>query len=548
MNHWATPPAPRRQFVVIGQTLDDVVHPAHPIRTLDALLDEVDWRPWEARYNGHRGQPPIHARLIAGAILYGLVKRIRSSRELEEATRERLDFRWFLEGRTIDHSTFAEFRTAFGEELKGLHRQISRTLVERASGRGLLELIVDGTRIRANSDRNGARTAEALGKLMTACVSELDRKLAELGERDRREEAENQEIRALREKVARLEADKENYARALEEARRRDAIKKDKGGKNAPAVRIPVTDPEATVLPNKEGGFAPNYTPIVAVESQSGAIVSGDVVEGNDEAGAVKQAVQECREVLGETPARVLADQNFASGENLDYLEHEKIESYMPPGTDFRESNPANRSNPAEPVAPERWADLPRTGSQLNPNAFVYDPQGDCYHCPMGKPLVFVGGGCAKRSGIAYRRYACPGKQGCPLAGACVKGKSPCRKVVRDIYQDVRDRTGRRMASAEGRAIYSRRAPWVEGVVGTIKSALGIRQFLLRGQRKVRMEWRWIYTAFNLKKLLKLGRKAPQPRTPRKGKCCEGFCAAKRFLRAAIGDLGVLQCLNSIHQ
>ena len=547
MTYWAQPQTPRDQLL-IPHALDDLIPADHPVRQLEAILSQIDWRPWEARYNGHRGQPPIHPRLVAGAILYGLIRRIRSSRELEEATRERLDFRWFLEGRTIDHSTFAEFRTAFEKELKDLHRGISRALVERACGPGVLELIVDGTRIRANSDRNGARTAEALEKRIAECAAELDKKLAELGERDRREDAENQEIQALREKVARLEVEKETYARALEEARRRDAIKKSKEGKNAPAVRVPVTDPEATVLPNKEGGFAPNYTPVVAVESQSGAIVSDDVVEGNDEAGAVKKAVRECREVLGEAPARVLADQNFASGENLDYLEQEKIEPYMPTGTDFRESNPANRPDPTQAVVLKRWPDLPRTGTQLNPNAFVYDPQRDCYHCPMGKPLVFVGVGRWKRSGVAFRRYACSGKQGCPLAEACVKGKTPWRTIQRDIYQDVRDRTGRRMASAEGRVIYSRRAPWVEGVVGTIKSALGIRQFLLRGQRKVRMEWRWITTAFNLKKLLKRGSKTPPPRAPWQKRCREGFCAATRFFRAAIGDLGVPQCLNSIHR
>jgi transposase len=533
---------------MIPLTLDDLVPAEHPVRQLDAILAEVDWRPWERRYNGHRGQPPIHPRLLAGAILYGLIRRIRSSRELEEATRERLDFRWFLEGRTIDHSTFAEFRTAFEKELKGLHGEISRALVERACGPGVLELILDGTRIRANSDRNGARTAEALERLIAGCAAELDKKLAELGERDRREEAENQETRALREKVGRLEAEKEKYARALEEARLRDPIKKNNEGKNALAVRIPVTDPEAKLLPNKEGGYGPNYTPTVAVESRSGAIVSDDVLTGNDESVFVPQAVEDCREILGQTPERLLADHGFASGENLDYLEHEKIDAYIPTGTDLRESNPANRPDPTQAVAPERRADLPRTGGQLNPNAFVYDASKDCYYCPIGKPLSFVGHTRHQRHGVQCRRYACPGREGCPLAAQCVKGSARRRTITRDPYQDLRDRTGRRMASAEGRAIYARRAPWVEAVFGIIKFAFGVRQFLLRGQQKVRMEWRWITTAFNLKKLLKLGRKAPQPHAPLPKRCREAFCAAKRFLRAAIGEFGVPQCLNSIHQ
>ena len=35
-----------------------------------------------------------------------------------------------------------------------------------------------------------------------------------------------------------------------------------------------------------------------------------------------------------------------------------------------------------------------------------------------------------------------------------------------------------------------------------IKHILGVRQFLLRGLEKVRTEWCWVCTAYNLKKLI----------------------------------------------
>ena len=37
---------------------------------------------------------------------------------------------------------------------------------------------------------------------------------------------------------------------------------------------------------------------------------------------------------------------------------------------------------------------------------------------------------------------------------------------------------------------------------GFTKEVLGIRQFLLRGLDKVRTEWLWACTAFNLRKLM----------------------------------------------
>jgi transposase len=51
---------------------------------------------------------------LAGAILYGLTVGVRTSRKLEDACRHRVDFMWLVEGRTIDHSTFAGFRKDFG--------------------------------------------------------------------------------------------------------------------------------------------------------------------------------------------------------------------------------------------------------------------------------------------------------------------------------------------------------------------------------------------------------------------------------------------------
>jgi transposase len=154
--------------VLFTETLDDAIPQNHPIRLLDGCLDAVDWTLWENRYDGHRGQPPIHPRLVAGCILYGLMRGLRTTRTLEDATTNRLDFMWFLERRTIDHSTFADFRVEFKKELKDLNRQISRIVCEGCMDT-LLELVVDGTRMRANSDRHGARTAQALDRLIAAC-------------------------------------------------------------------------------------------------------------------------------------------------------------------------------------------------------------------------------------------------------------------------------------------------------------------------------------------------------------------------------------------
>ena len=50
-------------------------------------------------------------------MLYGHLTRIRSSRRQEEALQVRLDFRWLVEGRSIDHTTISNFRRSNADAL-----------------------------------------------------------------------------------------------------------------------------------------------------------------------------------------------------------------------------------------------------------------------------------------------------------------------------------------------------------------------------------------------------------------------------------------------
>ena len=547
---WARTPGARNQLALFSTSLEDAVAPGHCVRAFDACMDLVDWSPFEARYASRVGQPAIHPRLVASAILYGLLRNVRSSRALEDATRERIDFIWLLEGRGIDHATFAAFRAQFGAELKDLNRGLSRLVCTRFEG-ALLTLIIDGTRIRANSDRHGARTAEALERLIAVCAAELDRKLALLGDEDARATADAQrllwdapapsetqapsdvpaprdlqaprDVQAPRDRQAlsdaqreikRLEAKIARYERALGVCRERDAIKKAKDGKNATPVRVPVVDCDAQLAPNKEGGFAPNYTPVIAVDAATGLIVDNEVLAGADEASAVMPAVKSAMEISGRAPERVLGDSGFAQGENLAALDAMGIEAYMPTTADFRPSNPANRGDGTIAISPSDWDHLPLRGKKLASSAFIYDTENDCYHCPMGKRLDRVRGTTNQSTGVTHTQYQCPGKAGCPLADRCVRTDAHARTLTRDSHQPLRDAAGRRMITAEGREIYKARAPIVEGTFAVIKHHMGIRRFLMRGLEKVRQEWNWICTAYNIKKILAMLPK-PQRKSPK---------------------------------
>jgi len=61
-----------------------------------------------------------------------------------------------------------------------------------------------------------------------------------------------------------------------------------------------------------------------------------------------------------------------------------------------------------------------------------------------------------------------------------------------------------RLKTPEGRKLYALRKHTPEPVFGIIKSALGFRQFLLRGLDHVRGEWNLVSMAYNVKRLFAL--------------------------------------------
>ena len=80
MDYWAKPGLDRGQALLFYPTLDESVSQQHSVRLLDEILRAQDWSAWTQEYNGRIGQPPIPPWVLAGIIVYGLMRRIRSSR------------------------------------------------------------------------------------------------------------------------------------------------------------------------------------------------------------------------------------------------------------------------------------------------------------------------------------------------------------------------------------------------------------------------------------------------------------------------------------
>jgi hypothetical protein len=426
---------------------------------------------------------------------------MHSTRMLEYATEFCVDFQWLLDGRVIDHSTFAKFRALHGDQIKELFKSVNRKAADLKK-LSLEEIIIDGTRIRADSDRHGARTAEALQRRLDALDAKLAKALDDLEKA--REEGSEETIGEREKEKAALEVRKKKDLKALEVVRARDVVKKAKEGPKAHGVRVPVTDPDAHLLENKEGGYAPNYTPVIAVEGELGLIVAERITEQNSESDCLVPLVEEAAELVGHSPRRVLADEGFGAGYEVEELEGKGVAVYIPMG------KVSGKESGAVPVAgvglpAGQWEDLPMRGGRLDKGAFRYDAQADAYVCPMGQTLKAFRRQTRKSGSgmkVALVEYSGAPCGACPLASRCLSRNAKARTICRDQYEGRREEVRERMATEEGQRIYSKRAPRVEGAFGTIKAAMKARRFQRRGLEKARQDWTWVCLAFNMRKLM----------------------------------------------
>ena len=514
MWRWAKPGQDREQLVLFTQRLDDAIPDGHTVRLFDEILRQLDFSAWEAKFRDWGpGRPPIHPRVLAGVILYGLLTRIRSSRALEDALVMRIDFRWLAEGRTIDHTTLSEFRRQHGPQLQELFVQ-TVLVAQNLKLTSLERMAFDGTRIRANNARSAARTPERLKELR----AELQQKFDEFAAAAEAEEARQEEqlIEGASPKLPDELADAKRRSRRIEKALE-EIDRLESAGEKTPK-RIPLTDPDSRITPNKDGGFAPNFTSVASVDVESGFIVTNDVIPGTNEDQHLAAAVDAMERDFGTKPKDVLADGLFPTGPNLEAMEERDVNFYSPVQTPVQtmETNPAVRDDPTQPVPESQWPGLPtrtvgtqdgKKQKQLTKAAFVYDAEQNCYYCPQGEPLNYqrtttektAGGERKHRQRYEADAAACAE---CPLKSLCVKEGTANREVSRDQFDPHRERQAQRMAQAESQAIYAQRGAVCERPFAVIKQHFGARQFLLRGLDAVRVEWRWLTTAFNLQKLL----------------------------------------------
>jgi len=248
------------------ERLVDEDHLARAIWTLIGRMDLGQFYQSIESSAEEGGRPAFDPQLLISLWVYAYSQGIGSAREVARRCEYDPAFQWLTGLQEVNYHTLADFRVEKQKELDELFTQVLAAL----SKEGLVTLdqvMQDGTKIRAQAS---PRSVHWENQIQTH-VERARRRVAEMGD-PRSEEA------SPREKQARARARRERQERlekSLEELEKLRMLK----AARSPHKRVSITDPEARIMKQPDGGLALSYNAQLSTDAAHGLIVGVRVTQ-----------------------------------------------------------------------------------------------------------------------------------------------------------------------------------------------------------------------------------------------------------------------------
>lgn len=505
--------------VCLPMNLEIIIPSDEPVRLLSAVLEELDYRKLTATYSRF-GRIEYSPRLLFKVVVYGCMRGIYSSRNIERACKENVNFMYLLEGhKAPDHNTIARFRRDhLPDAVEDLLCQMVQLLMEH--GEISFEqsaVFIDGTKIEANAGRYTfvwkTRVTKNQAKLGEKIATELPLLLekAEVGIA-MPEQITVQRLKKLRKQLyARKEA--QSVAFVYGKGHRKSGLQKAIETINSWLERLKrynldihicgdrnsysKTDHDATFMHMKEdhmknGQLKAGYNVNVATVSEYivGNFISADRTD-------TKTFIPFMEKLCRKYPVkRVDVDSGYESEENYHYADGcEQLSLFVKP------------SNHGQKKKRKYQTDIGRRENM------PYDAEKDEYTCAQGKPLKAVATK-PRKSESGYVQevtvYECADCKGCPVKEKCIRQKKTDKTPLEDRVKRLnvskyfitqREAMEKKIATEEGILLRVNRSIQSEGVFAMIKEDMNFRRFMMRGKRNVTVEWHLVSMGYNILKL-----------------------------------------------
>jgi transposase len=454
----------RYQFGLFPQSIEDYVGSNDPVRAYDAFVEALDFNDLGIQIDPNQvGNSEYDPKAMLKLFVYGYSYGTKSSRKLEREIYHNFSFIWLMGGLKPDHKTIAEFRRKNKEALKKVLRQCARMCLKLDLIAGNV-LFVDGTKIRANAARGKTHDQAYYEQHLSEIDGRIEQLVEECEKIDQIEEGQKSWV----------EMDHELTQKKQLKERIQEALKT---LKETGQTQINLTDPDCAIMHSIQGSHA-SYNVQSVVDDKHGLIVHAEAVKETSDVNQFAQQIDQAQGVLGKSCEVACADAGYADTEELQKIDEKGIKV----------------------VVPSQRQALHEEEGPFSKSHFRYDPEQDCYKCPEGHRLSYVG--TDKNNG--KRQYQITNSKICHQCvhyGQCTKAKKG-RKITRLPLEEVKERFEAQYEELSSQEIYARRKTRVEHPFGHIKRNLKTDGFMIRGQTGVNAEASLLGTCFNLARMI----------------------------------------------
>ena len=453
----------REQLGLLPASIEDYVTKEDPVRVYDAFVESLNFAELGMELDGEQvGNPEYDPKAMMKLLVYGYSYGVKGSRKLERECHHNLSFMWLMGGLKPDHKTIAEYRRRHKGALKKVLKQCVRLCIELDLIVGNV-LFVDGTKIRASAGRSKTHERGWYDKRLKEIDQRIEQLLAESEKIDQQEADQGSSVK-IDQELAQAERLQEKIQKALKTM--------EESGRD----KINLTDPDCAIMHSVQGSHA-SYNVQSVVDDKHGLIVHIEAVQDTSDVNQFARQIDQANQELGKPCEVGCADAGYADTEELKKIDEQGIVVVVPS---------------------QRQASHSEENKPFSKSEFSYDQDKDCYVCPEGKELHYVG--IDGRNQKKDYRISEPGIcQRCAHFGKCTSAKLG-RKIARLAYEEDKQRFEAQYQASK--AIYDRRKTRVELPFGHIKANLKTAGFILRGQSGVQAESSLLATCFDLRRMM----------------------------------------------
>lgn len=436
---------------LLPPSVTDWLQPAHLAYFVSDIVEKLDLSAIKNQYKGG-GQKGYDPEILLCLLFYGYMTGTFSSRKIEDATYESIPFRYLAANQHPDHDTIANFRQRFLPELTDIFVQIL-SIAREMGVKKVGTVSLDGTKIRANASKHKALSWGYANKLEAQLKSEIE---------------------SLMKKAEGIDSSVDENGMDIPEE---ITIREDRLKAIDKAKRIILERSKERYVHEKE-----KYDAKVRVREEK-ARITGKKPRGKEPIPPVDEPRDKDQVNLTDEESRIMPVKGGAFDQCYNAQASVDIESMMVLTTDV-----TTHTNDKKEIAPAIIEFEKLDDDIAEVNNMLADTG---YHSAENIEL------CLEHS--ISPLIACKREKHHPSPEERFSEPAPSPEDATPFMC-----AAHRLTTQEGKKLYAKRKSTVEPVFGIIKSVMGFRQFSLRGEEKVKGEWKLVNICWNIKRLHKI--------------------------------------------